>query len=50
MIFIIMIIEVEMFIIFIHTQLFRDPSAWYHIVFAYDSTQATSSNRHEIIC
>jgi hypothetical protein len=22
---------------------FRDPSAWYHVVFAYDSTQATSS-------
>jgi hypothetical protein len=27
------------------TQLFRDISAWYHIVIAYDSTQATSSNR-----
>lgn len=27
------------------TQVFRDPSAWYHIVFNYDSTQATSSNR-----
>jgi len=27
------------------TQVFRDPSAWYHIVFVYDSTQATSSNR-----
>lgn len=27
------------------TQVFRDPSAWYHIVFAFDSTQATSSNR-----
>ena len=24
---------------------FRDPSAWYHIVFAFDSTQATASNR-----
>lgn len=23
----------------------RDPSAWYHIVLAYDSTQATASNR-----
>jgi hypothetical protein len=29
----------------ITTQVFRDPSAWYHIVFAFDSTQATSSNR-----
>jgi hypothetical protein len=30
------------------TQLFRDPSAWYHIVVAIDSTQATSSNRIKI--
>jgi hypothetical protein len=27
------------------TQVFRDPSAWYHIVFVYDSANATSSNR-----
>ena len=27
------------------TQVFRDPSAWYHIVVAYDSTQATAANR-----
>jgi hypothetical protein len=27
------------------TQLFRDPSAWYHIVLLIDTTQATSSNR-----
>ena len=27
------------------TQVFRDPSAWYHIVYVYDSTQATASNR-----
>jgi len=27
------------------SQVFRDPSAWYHIVFAADTTQATSSNR-----
>jgi hypothetical protein len=26
-------------------QLFRDPSAWYHIVFVYDSAQATASDR-----
>jgi hypothetical protein len=25
--------------------LFRDPSAWYHVVLAFDSTQATPSNR-----
>ena len=25
--------------------IFRDPSAWYHIVWAIDTTQATSSNR-----
>jgi hypothetical protein len=27
------------------TQVLRDPSAWYHIVVAYDSPQATSTNR-----
>jgi len=27
------------------TQVFRDPSAWYHIVVAIDTTQSTSSNR-----
>jgi hypothetical protein len=30
------------------TQLFRDPSAWYHIVVAIDTTQATSTNRVKI--
>ena len=30
------------------TQVFRDPAAWYHIVAAYDSTQATSSNRMKL--
>ena len=24
---------------------FRDPSAWYHIVVAYDSSQGTAANR-----
>jgi hypothetical protein len=27
------------------SQVFRDPAAWYHIVVALDTTQATSSNR-----
>jgi len=27
------------------TQVFRDPSSWYHIVLAFDTTQATASNR-----
>jgi hypothetical protein len=27
------------------TQVFRDPSAWYHFVVAFDTTQATSTNR-----
>jgi len=27
---------------------FRDPSAWYHIVFAADTTQATASNRVKV--
>jgi hypothetical protein len=30
------------------TQLLRDPSAWYHIVVAFDTTQATSTNRVKI--
>jgi hypothetical protein len=30
------------------TQVFRDPSAWYHIVFVADTTQATSSNRFKL--
>jgi len=29
-------------------QLFRDPSAWYHVVVAVDTTQATSSNRVKV--
>ena len=27
------------------TQVFRDPSAWYHIVVVWDTTQATAANR-----
>jgi len=30
------------------TQVFRDPSAWYHIVIAFDSTQVTNTNRIKI--
>ena len=30
------------------TQVFRDPSAWYHIVVAYDSTQSTASDRIKV--
>ena len=30
------------------TQVFRDPSAWYHIVLAFDSTNATSTNRAKL--
>ncbi len=30
------------------TQVFRDPSAWYHIVLAVDTTQAVSSDRVKI--
>ena len=29
-------------------QLFRDPSAWYHIVVAIDTTQATNTNRVKV--
>jgi hypothetical protein len=30
------------------TQVFRDPSAWYHLVLAVDTTQATAANRVKI--
>jgi len=30
------------------SQLFRDPAAWYHIVIAVDTTQATNTNRVKI--
>jgi len=30
------------------TQVFRDPSAWYHIIFAIDTTQATDTNRVKV--
>ena len=30
------------------TQVFRDPSAWYHLVFTWDTSQSTSSNRAKI--
>ena len=29
----------------ITTMKFRDPNAWYHIVYAFDSTQSTEANR-----
>ena len=27
---------------------FRDPSAWYHVMFVYDTTQATAANRIKV--
>jgi hypothetical protein len=30
------------------TQVFRDPSAWYHIILVWDTTQGTASNRMKI--
>ena len=33
---------------FTSTSLFRDPSAWFHLVFRYDTANATDSNRHRI--
>lgn len=32
----------------ITTQVFRDPSAWYHIVIAIDTTQVTAANRIKV--
>ena len=34
--------------VFETTQVFRDPSAWYHIVLAVDTTQATAANRVKV--
>jgi hypothetical protein len=33
---------------FVTSQLFRDPSAWYHIVLAVDTTQGTEANRKKL--
>ena len=33
---------------FVTTQVFRDPSAWYHLVVAVDTTQATEANRFKL--
>ena len=33
---------------FVTTQVFRDPSAWYHIVLAVDTTQSTSTDRWKL--
>jgi hypothetical protein len=30
------------------SQVFRDPSSWYHIVMAIDTTQATAANRYKL--
>ena len=30
------------------TQVFRDPSAWYHIVVTFDTTQSTEANRIKV--
>ena len=32
----------------VSTAVYRDPSAWYHIVFAMDTTQATAANRFRV--
>ena len=31
-----------------NSRLFRDTSAWYHVVIAYDTTQTTSSDRAKL--
>ena len=33
---------------FITSRMFRDPSAWYHLVFAIDTTQGTAADRVKI--
>jgi hypothetical protein len=32
----------------ISTQILRDPSAWYHLVVAFDTTQGTAANRIKV--
>ena len=32
----------------VSTQVFRDPSAWYHVVAVYDSAQSTNTNRAKL--
>ena len=34
--------------VFTSTQILRDPSAWYHLVVAFDTTQGTNTNRVKI--
>lgn len=35
-------------ILYVTSQLFRDPSAWYHLVFVYDTTNAVQSERFRL--
>jgi hypothetical protein len=41
-------IGVYSFVVLQSTAVFRDPSAWYHLVVAFDSTQATAANRVKV--
>ena len=34
--------------LYVTTQLFRDPTAWYHIVLSYDSDESTASDRNDL--
>ncbi len=34
--------------VLVTTQLFRDPSAWYHIMIVFDTTNATAANRLQV--
>jgi hypothetical protein len=43
-----LVITLWNFYFFITNAVYRDTSAWYHIVFAFDTTQATSTNRFKV--
>ena len=34
--------------VILSTPVYRDPSAWYHIVYRHDTTQGTAGNRHRL--
>jgi len=35
-------------VVILTTAVYRDPSAWYHIVYRHDTTQGTAGNRHRL--
>jgi hypothetical protein len=42
------VVEAWTFNYFVSTAVYRDPSAWYHVVVAWDTTQATNTDRLKV--